>query len=312
MADRGWQVKALTRKARNDEHSNINWVSGDLDHPESLDDVANGVDVIVHAVNVPYPKWNPVMVNYTRNIIKLAQTADAHLIFVGNVYNFGIPANGVISSATPNTPINEKGEVRSTLERMIKEATTDGLRATIMRFGDFFGPDVTQNNWFKLCTKDLLRNKLSVAGPLDIPHTWAYLPDVAHATERVATARLHTSGLTNDTPAYMELPFQGHVFSFADLKQTIETIQGQPLKVSNVPWKLFSLLSVVWPLMRDIVSMRYLWQHNIQMDESALVELIGEPKHTSLLQALYETIPALRDKELPAVTTNKLVKHTMD
>jgi len=304
MADSGWQVRALTRQARNDEHSNIHWVSGDLDHPESLDDLAEGVDVIVHAVNVPYPKWNPVMVNYTRNIIKLAQAADAHLIFVGNIYNFGVPATGVINSNTPNAPINEKGKIRSTLEGMIKDATADGLRATVMRFGDFFGPGVNQNNWFQICTKDLHKNKLSVAGPLDVPHTWAYLPDAANAIERVATARLQTSELSNAIPGYMELPFQGHVLTFAELKQAIETITGQPLKVANVPWKLFKVLSVVWPLMRDILSMRYLWQHDIQMDESALVKLIGVPKHTGLHQALLESIPSLQDKGLSAVATN--------
>jgi len=301
MAGNGWQVRALSREPKaspQTSDANINWVTGDLDKPESLYDAARRVDVIVHAVNVPYPKWNPVMINYTRNIIDISKRANAHLIFIGNIYNLGIPKDGVIRHDTPDAPINEKGEVRSTLEQMIKEASSTGLRATIMRFGDFFGPGVTKNNWFNECTKDLHKNKLAVAGPLDIPHTWAYLPDAARATEQVANARIQSTEL----PEYMVVPFRGHVFSFGDLLQHIETIKQQKIKVTQIPWMLFKALGFVWPLMRDIVSMRYLWQHDIQMDGSALTKLIGKPNHTSLPDVLVEVIPNLQGTELADAT----------
>ena len=293
MANNGWQVKALCRQPR-DAEKNIQWISGDLDHPESLRAVANGVDVIVHAVNVPYPKWDPVMVNYTASIIELAQNADAHLIFIGNVYNLGIPDDGVIRCDSPDAPVNEKGKVRSSLEQMIRMASAEGLRATIMRFGDFFGPGVNKNNWFYECTKNVHKNSLAAAGPIDLPHTWAYLPDAAAATEKVATTRLQATELPN----LMVLPFRGHVFSSAELRQEIEKLTGQSITLSNVPWKLFKGLGVVWPLMRDLVSMRYLWQHNIQLDGSALTELIGEPTHTSLSHAVQQTIPGLPVNQL--------------
>jgi len=267
MANNGWQVSALTRKPK------------------------------ASAANIPYPKWNPVMINYTRNIIDIAQKANAHLIFIGNVYNLGIPEDGVISHDTPDAPINEKGEVRSTLEQMIKDASATGLKATIMRFGDFFGPGVTQNNWFIECTKKLHKNKLTAMGPVDMPHTWTYLPDAASATEQVAAARLQTTELPN----YLVLPFQGHVFSFRQLAQQIETIKGEKIELGKIPWPLFKLLGVVWPLMKDIVSMRYLWQHDIQLDGSALAELTGQPEHTDLADALQQTIPDLCQSSLESV-----------
>jgi len=90
-----------------------------------------------------------------------------------------------------------------------------------------------------------------------MPHTWTYLPDAASATEQVAAARLQTTELPN----YLVLPFQGHVFSFRQLAQQIETIKGEKIELGKIPWPLFKLLGVVWPLMKDIVSMRYLWQH---------------------------------------------------
>jgi len=162
MAKQGWQVRAVTRTPR-DQHENseqVNWIVGDLDKPKSLTEAAKNVDVIVHAVNVPYQHWNPTMVNYTRSIIDLAKDNDAHLMFVGNIYNAGIPAKGTITEHTPNEPVNELGRIRSQLEDMIKSASSIGLRTTIMRFGDFFGPGVGNSNWFNVCTKAIGKNKL--------------------------------------------------------------------------------------------------------------------------------------------------------
>jgi len=289
MASQGWQVRAVTRKpVEQDKHCNaIDWVVGDLDEPATLDDAARNVDVIVHAVNVPYQHWNPTMVNYTRTIIELAQNNDAHLMFVGNVYNVGIPANGMITEHTPHAPINEKGEIRAQLEDMIKEAANSGLRTTIMRFGDFFGPAVGKSNWFNVCTKSISKNKLMFAGDADMPHTWAYLPDAAKAFTQVAALRVKES----ESPNHMVLPFTGHVFSFAQLHRVFEHITGECIKVSQAPWAVFGIVGWVVPMMRELVSMRYLWQHDIRMDARALESFLGfAPQHTNLEQAVLTSV----------------------
>lgn len=289
MAKHGWQVSAVTRKLPKQDinSSRIEWIIGDLDKPQTLVDAAQHIDVVVHAVNVPYQYWNPKMINYTRTIIDLAQQNDAHLMFVGNVYNAGLPDNGVITEHTPNAPVNEKGEIRAQLEDMIKDATNNGLRTTIMRFGDFFGPNVGTSNWFNVCTKAVARNKLMFAGDADIPHTWAYLPDAVKAFTQVAAQRTAEAESAN----HLVLPYAGHVFSFAQLRGVIESINGQKVKVSQVPWRLFGMLGWVTAFMRELVSMRYLWQHDIQMDGSALYQYLGgEPAHTALEDAVLASI----------------------
>ncbi len=280
MSNSEWQVKALTRTPKSDtSDANIHWSVGDLNEPETLEALAVGVDVIIHAVNVPYPKWDPIMINYTATIIEVAQRHNAHLIFVGNIYNAGIPANGVISHNTPNAPVNGKGVVRATLERMIKEAADDGLKATVLRFGDFFGPDIPTTNWFNECTKGVSKNQLTIAGPADITHSWAYLPDAAKATEQVASKRLETT----DSANYLVLPFRGHEFSFGELQRALQKIKGTPIKLRKMPWKVLTVAGFVIPLLRDVVSMRYLWNHDIRLDGTALTEFLGfEPHHTPL------------------------------
>jgi len=294
MASKGWWVRAVARTLPeiNTDKKQINWIVGDLEKPASVQDAAKGVDVIVHAVNVPYQHWNPTMVNYTRTIIDLARDNNAHLMFVGNVYNAGVPANGLITEHTPNAPINAKGEIRAQLEAMIEQASEDGIQTTIMRFGDFFGPSTSTSNWFNVCTKGIKKNKIMFADDADIPHTWAYLPDAVNAFEQVAAQRLHTHSL----PRHIVLPFAGHVFSFAQLRNALELITAQPMKVTRMPWVMFKLLGTVVPFMRELVSMRYLWQHDIRMDDSALKAMLGSaPEHTNLQQAILTSVPDLVD-----------------
>ena len=314
MVKAGWQVRAVSRSPKEQSgqtHVELNrpaigesenhaggsaqnalqWFTGTLDNPETLARAATGVDVIVHAVNVPYPKWDPVMVQYTQHIIDLALEHNAHLFFVGNIYNAGIPSDGLIDHNTQHAPINNKGDVRETLERMIEGACSEGLRATVMRFGDFFGPGVATNNWFNEFTKSLHKNRLTIPGPVDVQHTWAFLPDAALVAERVVRKRIHD----NDAPAHMVLPFAGHVFSFADVKRELKSMTGHTLKTSSLPWPLFTALGLFIPLLRDVVKMRYLWQHDIRLNESALVSYLGTvPAKTPLRDAICRTIPALQ------------------
>jgi len=161
-----------------------------------------------------------------------------------------------------------------------------------MRFGDFFGPGVGKSNWFNVCTKGIGKNKLMFAGDVDIAHTWAYLPDATKAFAQVATRRI----ADDESPNHMVLPFAGHVFSFNQMHRVFETIVGKHMKVSQVPWTIFKALGRVVPFMRDLVSMRYLWQHDIRMDGSALSEYLGAaPEHTSLEQAFLSSTQAISD-----------------
>lgn len=313
MARRGWHVKAATRQQSSaspttSDHKagTIELVYADLDKPETLRTIAASVDVIVHAVNVPYPKWDPIMFQYTRSIIELAKTANTHLLFVGNIYNAGIPTDGVITEHTKDAPIADKGRIRQELEELILNATQNGVRATVMRFGDFFGPNVPTANWFNMCTKDVHKNKMSNAGPMDTPHTWAYLPDAAKATEAVLSIRIADSSLPN----HMVLPFSGHVFSFAQLHKVLQSLHSKPIKISSIPWGLFKVLALFMPLMRDLLSMRYLWQHDIRLDGTALEALIGQPlKQTPLQEAVRSIVPALAQTPAKVSVSGPSIHH---
>ena len=78
--------------------------------------------------------------------------------------------------------------MRVEIEQRIHEACDRGMRAIMLRAGDFFGGG--SGSWFDLViAKDIERSRLTYPGPLDVVHAWAYLPDFAATLVRLAEQR---------------------------------------------------------------------------------------------------------------------------
>jgi nucleoside-diphosphate-sugar epimerase len=90
----GWQVRGLRRNPRNFgmlDESEIDWVQGDLDQPEDLEPIFQGVDVVFHAAGY-YPsdsKDVPAQVAHsvqqTSSVIRLAEAGGVRrLIYISS------------------------------------------------------------------------------------------------------------------------------------------------------------------------------------------------------------------------------------
>jgi len=130
------------------------------------------------------------------------------------------------------------------------------------------------------------------------------LPDAAKAFAQVAALRITEI----ESPNHMVLPFSGHVFSFGQLQGVFESIKGRRVKVSQVPWVLFSVMGWIVAFMRALVSTRYLWQHDIRMDGSALIAYLGAaPEHTALEEAVFSSVPQLVDSTHNETATRAVI-----
>ncbi len=78
----------LQRLFGSDPHVSI--VSGDVFHVEEIRTVARDVDIIFHAMNIPYPEWEEKLPTLLSNILLVAMEANAKLVAVDNIYSYGI------------------------------------------------------------------------------------------------------------------------------------------------------------------------------------------------------------------------------
>ena len=128
--------------------------------------------------------------------------------------------------------------------------------------------------WFDLgIAKKVAAGVFTYPGPMDVPHAWAYLPDLADAFVRLA-------GHAGELQPFEAFHFPGHTMTGSELKHYCETAMGHALKLRGIPWPVLRLGGLVVPMLREVCEMAYLWRVPHSLDGSKLDALIGSVPKT--------------------------------
>ncbi|UIJ45292.1 NAD(P)H-binding protein [Sphingomonas cannabina] len=286
LAAHGWRVKGLSRTPRTGD--GIAWVVGDAMDREAVMRAADGADAIVHAVNPPgYRDWDALVLPMLDNSIAAALAAGARLALPGTIYNYDPAATPVARPDSPQAPASRKGAIRVEMERRLAE--TPGLRALVLRAGDFFGPR-PGNSWLSqgMVTPGKPVRSVMTPGAPGVGHAWAYLPDVGEAFARLLDREA-------ELPGFARHHFAGYWDADGtQFARAVADAGGQPhARVWRMPWAPMPLIGLFNPTMREMVEMKPYWRHPVRLDNASLVETIGEEPHTPLAEALAMTLQAL-------------------
>src|SRR5215831_3190535 len=176
----GWKIRAFSRtKGSASGSSGWEWVKGDALDRASVLAASQGVQAIVHAVSPPgYRNWAKLVLPMIDNTIAAAKASGARILLPGTIYNYGSDAFPVLREESPQNATTHKGRIRVELEERLKDASRQGVRSLIVRFGDFFGPK-PGNNWFSqgMVTPNRPLSSITYPGKPRVGHSWAYLPD---------------------------------------------------------------------------------------------------------------------------------------
>ncbi len=278
----GWQVRALVRTAPQAGNDGIEWWSGDAMKAEDVLRAAAGVEVIVHAVNPPgYRGWERLVLPMLDNTVAAARANRARIVLPGTVYNYGTDAFPRLAETSPQHPRTRKGEIRAEMERRLREAATDGVRALVLRCGDFFGPRAG-NNWFAqgLVQAGKPLRRIQYPGRYDLAHAWAYLPDVGEALARLLDRERELA----DVEAFH---FGGHWVDGHAMLAAIRRATGRPdIRAGAFPWWMARLASPFNETLRELCKMRYLWREPMRLEDRKLREFLGNDLYTPLDEAV--------------------------
>ena len=286
-----WRVRAQARRPVQGLPHNAQAVTAALQDTDELARVARGATVVVYAVNPPYTAWREQAMPLLRQGMDLAQRLGATFMLPGNVYNFGQGMPALLDETVPEQPTTVKGRIRCEMEAAIQARQDQGLRSVVIRAGDFFGGG--SGSWFdQAIVKSLGQGKLVYPGPLDVPHAWAYLPDLARAF--VAAAEHH------DGAAFQRFHFSGHTLTGEQLLKSIEATAralglspARGFKRGRLPWAAIRVGGLFVPNWRELAEMAYLWQVPHALDGTALAQRFGAPTHTPLDVALRSSLMQL-------------------
>jgi len=288
---RGWEVVALNRDPDKAalKAPDFRWIKGDAMTPGDVLRAAQGVSLIVHAVNPPgYSNWGQLVLPMIDNTIAAAKAVGARIVLPGTVYNFGPDTFPLLREDSPQHPTTRKGAIRVEMERRLEAAAGQGVPVIIVRAGDFFGPQAG-SSWFSQGLVSAGKPVTSVTYPsrAGTGHQWAYVPDVAETMIRLVERG-------DRLPAFAVYHMQG--FFDGDgrgMISAVERVVGRRVKVRKFPWWILPLAAPFVTVMREMREMRYLWQVPLQMPNDRLVAALGEEPHTPIDIAVRETLESM-------------------
>lgn len=279
----GWRVVSQVRRASAVPGA----VTIALEDTAALARAAAGARAVVYAVSPAYTDWRGVPAMFGHGLA-VAQRLQARFFLPGTVYNHGEGMPALIDERTPMHPSTDKGRVRVALEQRLHASGLDGV---VLRAGDFFGAG--RGSWLdQLVAKDVARGRLTYPGPLDVPHAWAYLPDLARAFVALASRPLPAGVL--------DVPFAGHAVTGREFLAAVQAAAGElrlapPGGWRRGPWSwpLMRALGLVNPMLRELGRMSYLWRVPHALDGRRLAALAGPLPATPLVPALREALLAM-------------------
>ena len=291
LARHGWKIRAFARgTSPSSGAQGWDWIKGDAMDRASVVEASNGVHAIVHAVNPPgYRNWAKLVLPMIDNTIAAAKASGARILLPGTIYNYGPDAFPTLREESPQNATTRKGKIRIELEKKLQDASRQGVRSLIVRFGDFFGPK-PGGNWFSqsMVTPNRPLTSITYPGESGVAHEWAYLPDAGEVfaepmdreAELDAFARFHFRG-------FLDKDGTGMIAA-------IRRVTGKPsLPVKKLPWFFFKLAAPFNETLRETAANRPLWTTPIELDNTQLVRFLGKEPQTDLDRAVETTLRAL-------------------
>jgi nucleoside-diphosphate-sugar epimerase len=223
-------------------------------------------------------------------VIAAARAANATILFPGNVYGLGPQSSGPMTEDAPNLPSAHKGMLRVTIENSLAQAAEEGpVRVIVLRAGDYFGPTARNGLVDPLFENAALGKPMRAIGKLDIPHQWAFVPDLARAA-------LELLAISKQLNPYEVVNFAGYVApTQREFLKLISQQAGKPnLPIRLVPWPVLKVAAVFDGVIRELLELRYLFDSSVILDGTKLKGLLPNFAETTIADAVQATLASYR------------------
>jgi dihydroflavonol-4-reductase len=155
--ERGWTVRALRRRQGATGHlqeEEVEWFNGDINHPNTLEEAFQGVDVLFHAAGYypthsrKVPEQVAFAVKQIRSVLAVAnQAALSRMVFTSTLTTIGAPPQVQSRLADErdmylpgSSPKSAYYECKYAMESEVLRAAAQGMPAVVVNPTAVFGP----------------------------------------------------------------------------------------------------------------------------------------------------------------------------
>ncbi len=284
LAERGEQVRIVSRSGRGPTHAQVERITADATDADRLSELADGVTAIYNCLNPAYHRWLTDWPPMAAALLTAAERSGAPLVMAGSLYGYG-EVTGPMTEQNPLAATHPKLKLRADIWRDALAAQRAGRihAVTEVRGSDYLQ---AQSIFSFALGKPLLAGRRAfLPTPLDVPHTWTSINDMAAMLVTAAT----------DQRAWNRA---WHVPSAAPL--TIRQLAtrftravGAPApKLATIPGPIFRAAGLLSPMLRELRTTAYQFARPFVMDSTAATTTFGL-QHQPLDEALRETAALL-------------------
>lgn len=287
LARQGWPVRAVNR-AGSVRIEGVEPLAADVESDDGARRAVAGATVVYMAAQPPYHQWPGRFPAMLAKVIDASAQAGAKLVMVDNLYGHG-PGAGVLTEQTPERATDNKGRTRREMTRMLAEAHESGrVRVTTGRLSDYFGPHGDNSGVTALAIEPAGTGKtLRWFGSLDVPHSVAYLPDVASAFVTLGTSA-RADGRTWILP-------HAPAVTGGQFLEMINRALPAPQKTGVISTTMLRLAAPFHRMSRESLSVAYQWNDPFVVDDGAFRREFGPVEVTPLQRAVADTVAWYRE-----------------
>ncbi|MFG1702469.1 NAD-dependent epimerase/dehydratase family protein [Nonomuraea sp. M3C6] len=264
----GHEVTVVTRSGGGPEGAVK--VAADVADKGRMTEIAKGADVLYNCVNPQYHRWLTDWPPMAASFLAAAESSGAVYVMLGNLYPYG-PVSGPMTEDLPLASTSPKAQVRAKMWTDALAAHEVGrIRTTEVRGSDYFGPGATDQSYLgdRFLVPLRAGKTIQFPYPLDMPHSWTYLPDVADALI-VAGGDERAWGQPWHVPTADPLTFR-------QLGERAAALLGRPApKMAQLPWPLVRAAGLFSPMLGELRHTRYQFTAPYVLDSSAFQRTFG-------------------------------------
>jgi nucleoside-diphosphate-sugar epimerase len=253
LLNEGRNVQVAQRKRPADLPAGVTFKICDVLDEASLTVALKDVAQLVVALGFNYnsENWRKAWPRAMANLIAACSASDVRMVFVDNLYMYG-PQTEALREDMPLTSFGVKPAVRAEITKLWLAASKAGkLHIAALRAPDFYGPHVNVSHLGDGSLGALAKGKTAqLITPLDTPHEFAYVPDIAKAVVTLLDAPDDAYGQAWHVPcAPTRTPRE--IISLGAASLGIEP------KVSGLPLWLLPVIGLFIPMLREFKEMRF-------------------------------------------------------
>ncbi|GED14471.1 NADH-ubiquinone oxidoreductase [Aneurinibacillus migulanus] len=287
LAEQGVQTVALARTEEKlnklfKEMENVHIMVGNVNKLEDIMNAGKGVDVIFHAVNIPYPEWATGQSIIMGNVLTAVEALNVKLAIVDNIYAYGRGNGEEIVENYPKRPHTKKGNIRLEMERMVNKAREKGVQALTAHFPDFYGPHAT-NTVLHYTLESILSGKRAIfVGRQDVEREYIFTPDGAKALIALAMQE-EAYGQNWNIPGYGVI--SGH--EIITIAREMTDYRG---KVMTVGKGMITFIGLFNKAMWEVREMMYLMEEPVILSGKKYETQIGPLPRTPYEEGIRQTL----------------------